>query len=283
MSKNFHQISLPCIMGILNITPDSFSDGGKFFGEDSSSESRDPCYSKAEQRLYQMVQEGAAIVDIGGESTRPSADAIDSVTEWSRIEKVLKSAVQIGTVAISVDTYHPDVAELALVQGANIINDICCTHQFPKMARVVKDFDAHLIAVHNGRGREDFLLKEDPVAEIILEFEKIFNQAIDIGFDVDRIILDPGIGFGKTAEQNLRIFKDIHRLCERFKNPVICAISKKSFLKNIVDPDGPMALSAATTAGTTEGYRQGCKIFRVHDIPENLAALQFAQQTCLIH
>jgi dihydropteroate synthase len=280
MSKNFRQISFPCIMGILNVTPDSFSDGGRFFGEYSPDESGDPCYSKAEQRLCQMVQEGATIVDIGGESTRPGADAIDSVTEWNRIEKVLKSAVQIGTVSVSVDTYHPDTAKLALAQGANIINDICCTEQFPRMAEVVKDFDAHLVVVHNSRDREDFLRKEDPVAEIISEFEKIFDQAIEIGFDIDRIILDPGIGFGKTAEQNLRIFKNIHRLCRRFKNPVVCAISKKSFLKNVINPDGPVALSAATTAGTMEGYRQGCKIFRVHDIPENLAALQFAQKTC---
>ncbi|MDR2778960.1 MAG: dihydropteroate synthase [Puniceicoccales bacterium] len=282
MSKSFSQITLPCIMGILNITPDSFSDGGNFFDQDDRSRRQlmeaGSLQPKAVQRLYELVDQGGTIIDIGGESTNPQAIGVDANTEWQRIGNVLEVAIAIDSISVSVDTYRPEIAQLALKRGANIINDVCCTWHFREMATVVKDFDAHLIVTHNARNDKNFLQTNDPVGNIISEFEKILDAATLINFDVERIIFDPGIGFGKTAQQNLEIFRTIGKMCSKFPNPIICATSKKSFLSAAINCDAWKALSNATIATTMEGFRQGCKIFRVHDVMENLVTLKFAQK-----
>jgi dihydropteroate synthase len=262
-------------MGILNITPDSFSDGGKFFDGDVDKGGFQP---KAESHLFELVGAGAEIIDIGGESTRPGSMGVGPETEWQRIERTLKSAIEIPQITVSVDTRYPETARLALECGANIINDVCGTQHFIEMANAVKNFDAHLIVTHNSRSDENFLKISNPTAAIISTFEKILNQAADMNFDERRIILDPGIGFGKTASQNLEIFKKIDEICEKFPNPVVCATSKKSFLREVAKNTNPTALSAATIGTTIHGFLQGCAIFRVHDVVENLAALQFARQ-----
>ncbi|MDR1233327.1 MAG: dihydropteroate synthase [Puniceicoccales bacterium] len=280
MGKSFSQITLPCIMGILNVTPNSFSDGGKFFDQDDAEQRSEAItvQPKAIQHLYELVDGGGTIIDIGGESTNPKAIEIDADTEWKRIGNVLDAATAIDNASISIDTYHVDVARKALERGVNIINDVCCTWHFREMATVVKDFDAHLIVTHNARNDKSFLQTNDPVGEIILEFEKILDEAIRINFDLGRIIFDPGIGFGKTPQQNLEIFRTIGKICSKFSNPVVCATSKKSFLAMAVNGDDGQTLSSATMTTTMEGFRQGCKIFRVHDVVENLAVLKFAQK-----
>jgi dihydropteroate synthase len=280
MSKSFSQIALPCVMGILNITPDSFSDGGKFFDRDDVEQRSEATMTqpKAMQHLYELVDGGGTIIDIGGESTNPKATEIDLDTEWRRIGNILNTATAIGNASISVDTYHVEVARKALEREVNIINDVCCTWHFREMATVVKDFDAHLIVTHNARNDKDFLRTDDPVGEIISEFEKVLDEATHINFEVERIIFDPGIGFGKTPQQNLEIFRAIGKICSKFLNPVVCATSKKSFLAAAVDSNDEETLSGATVATTVEGFRQGCKIFRVHDVVKNLAALKFAQR-----
>jgi dihydropteroate synthase len=171
-----------------------------------------------------------------------------------------------------------NVARRALEHGANIVNDVCCTWHFQEMATVARDFDAHLIVTHNSRNDKSFLRIDDPICRIISEFEKILEEATRINFDVDRIIFDPGIGFGKTPQQNLEIFRTIGKICEKFSNPVVCATSKKSFLAAAINGDDGKALASATIATTVEGFRRGCKIFRVHDVVENLSALKFAQK-----
>jgi dihydropteroate synthase len=262
-------------MGILNITADSFSDGGKFFDGDVDKGGFQP---KAESHLFELVGAGAEIIDIGGESTRPGSMGVGPETEWQRIERTLKSAIKIPQIVVSVDTYHSETARLALECGANVINDICGTQHFSEMADIVKDFDAHLLVTHNSRSDENFLKISDPIAAITSAFEKILNQAADMNFDTRRIILDPGIGFGKTAQQNLEIFRRIGEICKYFPNPVVCATSKKSFLREVVKNTNPTALSAATIGTTIHGFLQGCAIFRVHDVVENLAALKLAEQ-----
>ncbi|MDR1457631.1 MAG: dihydropteroate synthase [Puniceicoccales bacterium] len=267
-------------MGILNVTPNSFSDGGKFFDRDDGEQRSEvvATHPKAMQHLYELVDGGGTIIDIGGESTHPKATEIDVDTEWRRIGNILNTATAIGNVSISVDTYHVEVARKALELGVNIINDVCCTWHFHEMATIVKDFDAHLIVTHNARNDKNFLQIDDPVGEIISEFEKVLDEAIRINFDVERIILDPGIGFGKTPQQNLEIFRTIGKICSKFLNPVVCATSKKSFLAMAVNGDDGETLSSVTMATTMEGFRQGCKIFRVHGVAENLAVLKFAQK-----
>jgi dihydropteroate synthase len=264
-------------MGILNATPDSFSDGGMFFGSNSGTLD-DSSHAKMEQHLRKLIGDGAAIVDVGGESTKPNAQSIGHEEEWGRIARILEVATVDGKICVSVDTYHLETAKRALVHGANIVNDVCGTWHFLEMASVMRDFDAHLIVVHNARNDENFHKIRDPMAAIISAFEKIFAAATAMDFDVGRIILDPGIGFGKTTGQNLEIFKNIDRLCAKFQNPVVCGTSKKSFLREALDTDARPALAAATIATTCEGFRRGCKIFRVHDVAGNLAALKFAQQ-----
>ena len=228
--------------------------------------------------MEKLIGEGAAIVDIGGESTKPEAPSIDPATEWERMGHILETAVASGEICVSVDTYHPQTAKRALACGANIINDVCGTWHFPEMASIAKDFDAHLIVTHNARNDENFLQIGDPMAAIISAFEKIFATATAMDFAADRIILDPGIGFGKTAQQNLEIFKNIDRLCSKFQNPIVCGTSKKSFIRECVGSGDPAALAAATVVTTAEGFRRGCQIFRVHGVGENFTALKFARQ-----
>ncbi|MDR2602950.1 MAG: dihydropteroate synthase [Puniceicoccales bacterium] len=267
-------------MGILNVTPNSFSDGGEFFDRDFAEQRFDAATAqpKAIQHLYELVRGGGTIIDIGGESTNPEAIEIDGDTEWRRIGNVLNAATTIENVSISVDTYHVEVARKALEHGANIINDVRCTWHFREMVTVVKDFDAHLIVTHNSRNDKNFSQTNDPVGKIVSEFEEILDEAIRINFDAKRIIFDPGIGFGKTQQQNLEIFRTIGEMCSKFPNPVVCATSKKSFLATAANGNDGKTLSSATIATTVEGFRQGCKIFRVHEVAENLAVLKFAQK-----
>jgi dihydropteroate synthase len=259
-------------MGVLNVTPDSFSDGGEFFDDG------DRLQTKALERLHELASSGAEIVDIGGESTKPGGDDLDQGSEWRRIEGVVKASAKVDSICVSVDTYHVDTARRALACGANVVNDVRCTWHFPEMASVVGDFGGHLIVVHNSRNDTNFAGVKDPIAAIITEFERILHLAESINFDWHRIILDPGIGFGKTTEQNLEIFRKIDQICGRFPNPVLCGTSRKSFLRETCGSDDPATLDGATVATTAEGFRRGCKIFRVHNVAGNLAALKFARK-----
>jgi dihydropteroate synthase len=260
-------------MGILNATPDSFSDGGRYC-DATSARAR---VGDVERYLSQLVGIGAAIVDIGGESTRPGAGAVDCETEMKRIGDILAMAVAMGEISVSVDTHHVETALFALSRGANIVNDVCCTRHFREMASVLMDFDAHLIVTHNARNGGDFASIDDPIGAIIASFGEIMDTADAIGFDRDRIIFDPGIGFGKTAEQDLKIISGVGRICDSFENPVVCAVSKKSFLRTAVGRGDWAHLSGATVAATVGGFLRGCKIFRVHDVAENFAALQLTR------
>ena len=264
----------PWIMGILNITPDSFSDG-ILTAEQCQEDARRQWYC----RLDNMITDGANIIDIGGESTRPSAYPITWQEEWSRIQDFCSYAVQQDNILVSVDTYHIETAKLAIRCGVDIINDISGVQNFLQMAQSIIDSDVRIIVTHNVRNDPEFYNVEDPIDDIIRSFHDVLSQSDDIGFHPSRIFFDPGIGFGKTVDQNWKIFNNLYRLTQSFEQPIVCGVSKKSFLQNRLRSydTSSQPLTVATAIMTYHAYRQGVKIFRVHDVIANRIALNMAE------
>ena len=249
-------------MGILNCTPNSFSDGGMFFNE-----------KNAIDHAYDMINQGATIIDIGGESTRPDAALVDADEEWLRIRNVI--AELADKTIVSIDSYKPDVVNRALDMGAKIINNIADLTYSTYMLEVAKQYDAKIVVMHNSRNRE--IANSD----IVDDCEKYFSYALKMAKMVeisdDKIILDPGIGFGKTVKQNIELLARLHELTAKFHQPFLLGTSKKSFIGEILDEKDPQNRGAATIATTVIGYQKGCKIFRVHNVKENIDALKIAE------
>ncbi len=240
------------IMGILNVTPDSFSDGGKFFDLDT-----------AVKHALEMVEQGADIIDIGGESTRPAAVPVSLEEELDRVLPVLKRLVKETDVPVSVDTYKAEVARQALIEGAHIINDVWGLKADPEMAKVVAGYDdVPLILMHNQKGTEYNSMMDD----ILGSLKESVDKALAAGVKRENIILDPGIGFGKDTDQNLEV---MHRLWE-FKTlgyPILLGTSRKSMIGNTLNL--PVTERVEGTAATVAfGIAQGVDIVRVHDIKE---------------
>ena len=239
------------IMGILNITPDSFSDGGQFNHVE-----------KAVLRAKEMVKAGADIIDVGGESTRPGHKQITSEEELSRIIPVIEELAKEIHVPISVDTYKADVAKEALRSGAHIINDVWGAKGDPEMARVAAESGAPIILMHNRKEPvyDDFLRD---VLNDLYECVQIVKQA---GVSDDKIILDPGIGFAKSLEQNLLMMRNLHILTS-LGYPVLLGTSRKSMIGKTLDlpVEERMEGPGATVC---YGIQQGCQIIRVHDVQE---------------
>lgn len=240
------------IMGILNVTPDSFSDGGRFID-----------LEKAIEHAHEMVEEGADIIDIGGESTRPNAQPVGAEEEAERILPVLERLVKEVDVPISVDTYKSVVGRQAMEAGAHILNDIWGLKADPELASVAAEFDAPIILMHCQKGTEYRSLMDD----ILESLRNSVKTALDAGVNPDNIIIDPGIGgfsFGKTTEQNLEI---MHRLWE-FKTlgyPILLGTSRKSIIGDTLNlpVDERIEGTAATVAF---GITQGVDIVRIHDV-----------------
>lgn len=237
------------IMGILNVTPDSFSDGGRYHTLDT-----------AVQQAHALVEEGADIVDIGGESTRPGAVPISRDEELSRLMPVLEALLDEITVPVSVDTYKSSVAEEALKKGAHMINDVWAFRADPEMADVVARHNVPVCLMHNREVAE----YQDLMGEIIDELQESVSMALDAGISKDQIILDPGIGFGKNTEHNLEV---MHRL-EEFKGlgyPLLLGTSRKSLIGNVLQlpKDDRVEGTAATVS---YGITRGAEIVRVHDV-----------------
>jgi len=240
------------IMGILNITPDSFSDGGKFFDFDI-----------AVRHAHEMVEMGADIIDIGGESTRPNHMAVSQEEELSRVVPILQKLVNEIDVPISVDTYKAEVARQSLIEGAHMINDVWGLRADPKMANVVAQHpDVPLILMHNQQGIQYHSMMDDVLGAL----QESAEMALLAGVKKENIILDPGIGFGKDTDQNLEVMK---RLWE-FKTlgyPVLLGTSRKSMIGNTLEL--PVTERIEGTAATVAfGISQGADIVRVHDIKE---------------
>jgi dihydropteroate synthase len=260
-------VQLPCLMGILNTTPDSFSDGGRFVEEDV-----------AVTGALDMAREGAAIVDIGGESTRPGSDLVPLDEELRRVMPVLERLVTSSPAPVSVDTMKAEVARRALDAGAAMINDVSAFRHDPDMAAVVAERGCPVCLMHMQglpKTMQDDPRYDDVVGEVIAFLEERMAFAVDAGVAEEQIALDPGIGFGKTAAHNLRLLRELDRLTG-LGRPVVLGASRKRFIGAVLGA-GPEGRIVGTVSTTVMGLERGAAVFRVHDVSANYEALRVAQ------
>ncbi len=246
----------PIIMGILNVTPDSFSDGG-----------RHVTLRDAAAHAQRMIEDGADIIDIGGESTRPLADPVDEEEELSRVIPVIEKVRDISDIPISVDTYKASVAHEALRAGADIINDISGLTYDDRMAHVVAEHGAYAVIMHirgTPKNMQENPVYDNVVAEIMAFLRRQSIHAVKAGVDERKIIVDPGIGFGKRVEDNLRILKMLN-LFKELGKPLLIGTSMKSFIGKVTD--SPLEERVEGTLATLAvAFMNGADIFRVHDV-----------------
>lgn len=239
------------VMGILNVTPDSFSDGGQFDAIDA-----------AIMHAKQMVKDGAKIIDIGGESTRPGHDPVSKEQEIARVIPVIKALSKELDVMISIDTYKAEVAEQAILAGAHIINDVWGAKKEPAIVQVAAKYQVPIILMHN---RENTTYT-DFWNDVRSDLEESVQLAKDAGVAEEHIWLDPGIGFGKTTEQNIWMMQHLSNLSE-MGYPVLLGTSKKSLIGNVLNLPVTERLEG-TAATVSYGVMHGCHIMRVHDVKE---------------
>lgn len=244
------------IMGVLNLTPDSFYDGGKYSS-----------LNKALKHVEQMIDEGADIIDVGGESTRPGSLAISLEEECQRVIPIIKEINKSFDTIISIDTTKSGVAYEALKEGASIVNDISGLKFDDKIADVAREFDAALVLTHTSSRPEDMQDHTDYTSlldDIIGALKTSIVMAVKKGIDNQSILIDPGFGFGKTAQQNLMLLKNLSRLLELGK-PILIGTSNKSFIGQTLDAEIDQR-TQGTAATVAIGILNGASIVRVHDI-----------------
>jgi len=250
------------LMGILNVTPDSFSDGGRFDAVPAA---------LAQARL--MLAEGADIIDIGGESTRPGAEEVSPAAELSRVLPAIEALRADGiTAPISIDTYKAEVAAQAIAAGASIVNDVHGLQRDPEMAAVAAERGTPLVVMHWDKARDT---GRDVMAEMIRYFEVTLGIADKAGVARDRIVLDPGFGFAKSLSENYEILRRLPELVV-LGFSVLVGTSRKSMIGKLLDVPADQRL-AGTVATSVLGYTAGAHIFRVHDIRPNRDALRVAE------
>jgi len=260
------------VMGILNVTPDSFSDGGKYFHPE-----------EAVNRAVEMVEAGADIIDIGGESTRPFSETITPEDEIQRVVPVIEAVAPRITVPISIDTTKATVAEKAIKAGASIINDIGALRMDPGIADVAAQYNVPLILMHMQGTPGNMQLEphyDDLLAEIDAFLENAIQTAEKHGISRSQLIIDPGIGFGKTIGHNLQIIKHLDFL-EKLDRPVLIGPSRKAFIRNILnvdsktelDPSHPL-VETGTQAALAVAIMKGAHIVRVHDVANTCATVR---------
>jgi dihydropteroate synthase len=256
----------PSVMGVVNVTPDSFSDGGV---------NLDPDAAAATAR--RMRDEGAAIVDVGGESTRPGSTGVTAEEELRRVVPVFERLQ--GDVSVSIDTAKAEVARRALELGAELVNDVTALRTDPELAGVVADAGAYLCLMHM-RG-EPRTMQVDPryddvAAEVAAFLEERLAFAVEAGIREERICLDPGIGFGKTVEHNLELVRRLDVLLA-LGRPVVVGFSRKSTLGRLLgDPEARTGTAAASVGAAVAAFERGATILRVHDVREHVEALTIA-------
>jgi dihydropteroate synthase len=256
----------PSVMGVVNVTPDSFSDGGVNFDADTAATSA--------QRL---LAEGAAIVDVGGESTRPGAEGVSVDEELRRIVPVLE---RLQGQPVSIDTAKAEVAARALELGAELVNDVTALRGDPELGGVVADHGAYLCLMHmqgEPRTMQDDPRYDDVVVEVARFLDERLTFAVSQGIPEEAICLDPGIGFGKTVEHNFELLRRLDELVA-IGRPILVGISRKSSLGKIMgDPEAKTGTTAASVAAAVLAYERGASIFRVHDVREHVEALTAAR------
>jgi len=252
-------------MGIINATPDSFSDGGRHYGKEA-----------AVQRFFELVDQGADIIDIGGESTRPFSDPISAEEELARVIPIIKETSSRTDVPISIDTYKPEVARKALEAGASIINDIYGL-RIGDMAGLAGEAGVPIIIMHMQGTPQTMQTKpvyEDVISDISSFFKNRIEVALDSGVIKENIILDPGIGFGKTLQHNLEIMNKLDEF--KILGRILVGPSRKSFLGGVLKTETDQRLEG-TIAAVILSYIKGVDIVRVHDIIEVKRALDVAE------
>ncbi|MDX2032962.1 MAG: dihydropteroate synthase [Blastocatellia bacterium] len=264
------------VMGVLNVTPDSFSDGGRYDDVD-----------RAVDRALEIEAEGADLLDIGGESTRPGSRAVSVEEERARVLPVIERLRGRLQIPISIDTTKSAVARAAVAAGAEIINDVSGLRFDPAIASVAAETGAALVLMHS-RGTPETMQQlppaDDIFAEVIRELGAAVETAIGRGVAPGRLILDPGIGFGKTPRQNLQLINGLDRIASAFGLPVLLGPSRKSFIKRTLDEvlratvrDDARERAAGTAASLAIGILRGARIVRVHDVGEMAAVTRLAE------
>ena len=254
----------PVVMGILNLTPDSFSDGGDHIGTQA-----------ANAQARSIIAQGAAIIDVGGESTRPGAEELSAQNELDRVIPVLEAMQHEKIDAlVSIDTYKALIADQAIQTGANIINDVHGLQRDPEIADVAALHNAPIIIMHWDDKRDT---AKDILAEMARYFETSLSIASRAGLPDEQIILDPGFGFGKDYAENYDLLKRLHELCD-LGFPILSGTSRKSMLGKLLDVP-PKQRGAGTIASNVFAYQNGAHIFRVHDVRENVDALRVTEAT----
>ena len=262
------------VMGILNVTPDSFSDGGRFSDVES-----------ALMQARRMIADGADIIDVGGESTRPGADSVEEAEELRRTRPVVEALSREWDGLVSIDTTKAAVAEAALAAGAQIVNDVTALLGDVRMVEVVRDHDAGVVVMHmQGEPRTMQLNPQydDVVEDVRNYFLERFEVLTAAGIQSERICFDPGIGFGKSLEHNLALLAKLERL-EVEGRPLLIGVSRKSFIGMVLERDAVEDREWPTVALTAYTREQGARVHRVHSVKENREALRMVEAVMETH
>lgn len=267
-------------MGVLNITPDSFSDGGRYASPDAALE-----------RALRMAEEGADILDIGGESTRPGSEPVPEDEQIRRVVPVIRALAGRIPAAISIDTSRARVARAAIEAGAEIINDVAALAADPDMPAAAASADCGVVLMHM-RGSPATMQNSPAYGDIVEELAMFFAGRVEAaaraGVDPERVALDPGIGFGKTFDHNLELLAGLPRLCGTALNPLgrpmLVGLSRKSFLRRLIgEPNAPVQTEAwerlvpANVAAATAAVLRGARVVRVHDVAATVRAMRVAE------
>ncbi|MDP3260340.1 MAG: dihydropteroate synthase [Thermodesulfovibrionales bacterium] len=248
-----------CLMGILNVTPDSFSDGGQYFDR-----------TLAIKRAHEMVEEGADIIDIGGESTRPGSEPVSLQEEISRTIPVIEALAKDIKVPISIDTYKAEVAKMALDAGASIVNDISGLRFDTEMPKVVSQYKVPVVIMHIKGTPKNMQINpqyEALIPEVMDYLRESIRLAVESGIAEDKIIIDPGIGFGKTFDHNLEIIKNLREFT-LLEKPLLVGVSRKAFIGKILGDAPASERLEGTAAAVAISILNGANIIRVHDVKE---------------
>lgn len=255
------------VMGVLNVTPDSFSDGGDAFDAE-----------RAIDRAEALAAEGADIIDIGAESTRPGAEPVDAAEEWRRLRPVVSGLAQRLRIPISIDTYRAETAARSLDEGVTIVNDISGLGYDAALGAVVADRGAALILMHTrGRSRDMYVdaRYDDVMSEVVRELQLSMERAIDQGVSRDRLVIDPGLGFAKTALHSMTALAHFAAFAS-LRRPLLSGPSRKSFLTSATGPLPPADRDWATAAAVTASVLAGAHIVRVHRVKEMVHVVRVA-------
>jgi len=264
---NSHRTGRAVVMGILNVTPDSFSDGGEFLAPDD-----------AVARARRMIDEGADVIDIGAESTRPGSDRVTAAKQIARLQDVLPAVTGAG-VLVSIDTTLAEVAAFALDAGGAIVNDVSAGRDDPEMLPLVAARQAPIVLMHM-LGAPKTMQNHPQYGDVVQEVGEFLRERLAAaqaaGIPLERCMVDPGIGFGKTLKHNLALLAGIDRLAA-LGCPVLIGPSRKRFIGEITGEDVPARRVAGTAAACLEARRGGASVFRVHDVADVTAALRVAE------